>query len=99
MMTEREIFLEALELPNADARSAYLLGACGKDFTLRRKVELLLQEHFASDSLLAKPAVDGPPTVMSATPVIEGPGSLIGRYKLLQKLGEGGFGIVYMAEQ
>jgi len=98
-MTEREIFFEAIEIASADARAAYLQGACGKDITLRRKVEELLKEHFASDSLLSKPAVDGAPTALGDTQITEGPGAQIGRYKLLQKLGEGGFGVVYMAEQ
>jgi len=52
-MTEREIFLEVLEMDTPEARAAYLQGACGRDVTLRRKVDELLKEHFSNDSLLA----------------------------------------------
>lgn len=58
-MTEREIFLEALEMPTPEARVAYLQVACGSDITLRQKVDELLKEHFSNDSLLAGPALDG----------------------------------------
>ena len=55
-MTEREIFLEAVEMTTPEARAAYLQGVCGRDATLRRKVDDLLKEHFSNDSLLAAPA-------------------------------------------
>jgi len=58
-MTEREIFFEALEMTTPEARAAYLQGACGRDVTLRRKVDELLKEHFSNDSLLSGPALDG----------------------------------------
>ncbi len=50
-MNEREIFLEALELPTPEARVAYLQVACGSDVTLRRRVDELLKAHFSNDSL------------------------------------------------
>ena len=49
-MTEREIFFEALEMGTPEARAAFLQGACGRDVTLRRKVDELLKEHFSGAS-------------------------------------------------
>src|SRR5258705_245241 len=49
IMTEREIFFEALEMNTPEARAAYLQGACGRDVSLRRKVDELLKEHFSND--------------------------------------------------
>ena len=90
----------ALELRPAE-RAAYLDHACAGDAALRKQVESLLQAHDqAQDFLDAPPAgLDLKRTEMVKIPLTEKPGDRIGRYKLLQQIGEGGCGVVYMAEQ
>src|SRR4029453_17644880 len=93
----RDIFLRAVEIQPREAQAAYIEGACQHDASLRARVEALLENH-RRDSFLEIPATDTP-TVLSATTLSESPGTSIDRYKLLQKIGEGGMGVVYMAEQ
>ena len=90
------IFQTAADLPEDD-RATYLDGACDGDAGLREHVERLLA-HMVRNATLDPPAarMAGAPMPVGVT---EGPGSVIDRYKLLQVIGEGGFGIVYMAEQ
>jgi eukaryotic-like serine/threonine-protein kinase len=95
-MTEREIFFEALEISTPEARAAYLEGVCAGDVALRGKVEELLKEHFSNDSLVAGPAVEGGRSEVESQ---QAPALMLDRYKLLEKIGEGGFGEVWMAEQ
>jgi serine/threonine protein kinase len=102
-MSERSIFLAVLEKKNAEERAAFLDEACAGDADLRRQIECLLEEHARAGSFLEKAAIEegpatNPPTTVPA-PAMEGPGSRVGPYKLLQRIGEGGFGMVYMAEQ
>jgi serine/threonine protein kinase/tetratricopeptide (TPR) repeat protein len=95
---EEAIFYAAVKLKSPVERSAYLKGACGNDIDLLRRIEALLSARDAEDDFLKVPAFDAD-TTLNDSPLIEGPGTMVGRYKLLQLIGEGGFGVVYMAEQ
>ena len=91
-MTEREIFTNALVRDNPAERAAFLDEACVGDDALRLRVESLLVEYQRLGSFM-----DVPSTLDQPRP--ERPGTQIGPYKLLQQIGEGGMGVVYMAEQ
>ena len=92
-----EIFLAALEKASAPERSVYLDRACAGDDELRRRVEKLLRAQRQLGDFLESPAPEVAATFVppSAEPV----GTVIGPYKLLEQIGEGSFGIVYMADQ
>jgi tetratricopeptide (TPR) repeat protein len=100
--TVEKLFDAALQFKVPGEREAFLRGACGDDSELLQRVEGLLRAHEAGSFL------EEPPTHISAKTVAvtdtmlrvgEGTGDRVGRYKLLQVIGEGGFGWVYMAEQ
>src|SRR5438477_12453967 len=96
-MSESAIFKAAVKLA-PERRAAYLDQTCGVNPDLRREVESLLMAHDASGSFLQDPPAR-PQATVEDPPITEGPGTLIGPYKLLQQIGEGGMGVVYMAEQ
>jgi serine/threonine protein kinase/tetratricopeptide (TPR) repeat protein len=97
---EVAVLNSALEL-SASERAAYLATACAGDAALRQRVEELLRAHEQAEGFLEAPpaGLDFKRTVRLAVPLTEKPGDRIGRYKLLQQIGEGGCGVVYMAEQ
>ncbi|MGA3182532.1 MAG: serine/threonine-protein kinase [Verrucomicrobiota bacterium] len=98
---EIEVFNAALELPAAE-RVAYLDQACAGDVALRQRVEELLQAGDEAGAFLASTAAVPPGrggTTGHAVVSAQKPGDRIDRYKLLQQIGEGGCGVVYMAEQ
>src|SRR5882724_5057103 len=92
------VFTEALQFQGHE-RVAYLERTCGGDLELRRAVEALLQEYDQVGDFLEK-SPNAPRTQAKAEASgAEKPGDYIGGYKLLQQIGEGGCGVVYMAEQ
>ncbi|HVT73034.1 MAG TPA: serine/threonine-protein kinase, partial [Lacunisphaera sp.] len=92
MNRDEEIFAAALELPAA-TRVAWLANACAGDAALQSRIEALLAGHSAAADFLEHPLVERP--VLPE----EKPGDRIGRYTLVRKIGDGGCGVVHLAEQ
>ena len=98
-MREQEIYIEAMKRHKPADRHRFLDEACGDNRALRERLDLLIRHSEEVESFLESSPVEylAPPTIDQ--PITEKPGTQIGPYKLLQQIGEGGMGVVYMAEQ
>ncbi len=95
-----EVFAEALQCSGEADRTAFLMRACGDDDGLRSRVEGLLSAHQQAGSFLDSPVIDPQATVIAGDAQRElAADSRVGPYRILQVLGEGGFGVVYLASQ
>jgi WD40 repeat protein/serine/threonine protein kinase len=92
------IFHAALEKPVGPERAAYLNEACGSDAELRQRLEHLLAAGPPAEGVWRQLTSALPGTVDEA-PGVELPGAVVGPYKLMEQIGEGGFGLVFVAEQ
>jgi WD40 repeat protein/serine/threonine protein kinase len=96
-MNEEEIFHKVLAR-SPEERAAYLEQACAGDPPLRAAVEALLRANVGASGFLEQPAL-APAATVDEQPVREKLGTVIGPYKLMEKIGEGGMGLVFVAEQ
>jgi hypothetical protein len=92
----REVFQVAVEQHAASQWDAYLDQACAGDMELRHKVALLLKAHAEGGSLVDQVAPDMDRT-RQYQPIAEGPGTVIGPYKLMEQIGEGGMGLASLS--
>jgi eukaryotic-like serine/threonine-protein kinase len=92
---EESIFHIARKLTDPGDRAKYLNQVCGNNTARRQRIEAMLAAHEQDEEFLKS---SPPPTIAEQT-VREGPGAMVGPYKLLQKVGEGGMGVVFMADQ
>src|SRR4029077_1143026 len=98
ILDEKAIFNVARQIGSPDARAEYLRQACGADSGLHERVQDLLRAYEEQASFLESPPLVGvAPTIDK--PASETPGTVIGPYKLIEQIGEGGMGTVWMVQQ
>jgi eukaryotic-like serine/threonine-protein kinase len=88
-----DLFCAALAKTSIEERGRYLAAACDHDPELRRQLDSLFEAHAQSGDPLHQNVVP-----LKTKAIREGPGNMVGRYKLLEQIGEGGCGVVYVAE-
>lgn len=95
MSDDESIFAEAIKIESSEQRRTFLDKACAGDASLRREIEDLLSAHDRAGEFLSALPV----ALQISDPLIEQSGTVLGHYKLLEQIGEGGMGVVFMAEQ
>ncbi|MFC1765643.1 protein kinase [Planctomycetota bacterium] len=91
------IFDAAIQIEDSTERETYVVNACVDDHRLLARIRALLKKHDINSFLDIPPV--GADLQLDSAPITESPGTIIDRYKLLEKIGEGGMAVVYMAEQ